>query len=86
MNEKHKLQYNDPFSLLVVCKDGTIRKIYTPFLVECIISTKYIKSGDRVNVSRIEEERSITMGLTIMMIIFIVNDVKFSHNYFKILS
>ena len=84
MNEKHKLQYNDPYSLLVVSSTGKVRKIFTPFNVICKTPISGIESGEIVVVEMIIEQPLLLAGFDIRMIFFSIRDMEIQHNYFSI--
>lgn len=56
MKNKNEINYIDPFSILVVNRNGELGRIHCPFAVRCIAPVENIKVGMIVSVEMIAVE------------------------------
>jgi hypothetical protein len=77
-NDKLRVYYHDPWSILVINPKGHIRKLYAPFMVLCIEPTApWLKKGAWVFVDEVKTTSEDEL-------IFIIGGLQFPHRHFRI--
>ncbi len=86
MNEDlYRLQYEDPYSLLVITTSGDIKKLFCPFPVVCLRTVEGIRSGDTVIVTSITTESFQIKEMRREIIIFVINEHRIYYFFFKVI-
>lgn len=65
MKSTYDLQYLDPFSLLVVGQNGTLRRVYCPFYVICRFTESGFLQDQRVSVEMVRTITDSIIGYVI---------------------
>lgn len=65
MKPTYDLQYLDPFSLLVVGQNGTLRRVYCPFYVICRFTESGFLQDQRVSVEMVRTITDSIIGYVI---------------------
>jgi hypothetical protein len=75
--ENLKVFYHDTRSILVINPKGRIRKLYTPFKVQCITLTGRYAPGRWVYVEEVQSSQADQL-------IYLINGSPYPHHYFRI--
>ena len=52
------VQHCDPYSVLIINKSGKLRRLYTPFKVQCIRETGTIKANTGIYIDEVAEDKN----------------------------
>ena len=84
-DDLYKLQYEDPYSLLVITSHGNIKKLFCPFPVVCVKEILGIKTGETVIVTGIATDSLQIRELRRDIIIFVINQHNFYYWFFQVI-
>ncbi len=77
MSKSYSIQYCDANSILIINKQGKMKRLYTPFKVAVVESIDGLQEGTLVYVEEVAS--SNTVGLT-----YITNQGAYPHKHFRI--
>lgn len=77
LNEINK--YTSPHSILVIQKNGVLKRLYTPFLVIVILPIQDLKNGEKLSVEKVLMTKS---GITV----YKIKNINYYYYYFIIVE